>query len=169
VRDLVTGREFTVQLPLLMEEPQPCQWTARVARKSPGAYWVMGEDDIERPTVCATGLGVGASMRLTWRTTARGNCQAREFRPEVVLCDIGLSGMDGFEVAAQPSRDDESLKDILLVALTGDTPPEDLLRVPQAGFAHHMAKPASLEETARDHGFPGRPQSRQKKEDGAGP
>jgi CheY-like chemotaxis protein len=54
------------------------------------------------------------------------------------------------------------------VALSGDTPPEDLLRVPQAGFAHHMAKPASLEklkEILASLPAPVAP----KKEDGAGP
>ena len=53
--------------------------------------------------------------------------------------------MDGFEVA-RAFKADESLKDVLLVALSDYALPEDLLRVSQAGFAHHMAKPASLEK-----------------------
>jgi CheY-like chemotaxis protein len=53
--------------------------------------------------------------------------------------------MDGFEVALA-FKADEALKGILLVAVSDYTLPEDLLRVSQAGFAHHMAKPASLEK-----------------------
>jgi CheY-like chemotaxis protein len=74
-----------------------------------------------------------------------GIAKAREFNPEVVLCDLGLSGMDGFEVA-RAFKADEALKDILLVALSRDALPEDLERIPQAGFAYHLAKPASPEK-----------------------
>ena len=69
---------------------------------------------------------------------------ARELKPEVVLCDIGLPGMDGYAVA-QTIRADEAMKNIFLVALTGYALPDDFRRATEAGFDRHLAKPPSLE------------------------
>jgi two-component system CheB/CheR fusion protein len=74
-----------------------------------------------------------------------GLAKAREFKPDVVLCDIGLPGMDGYEVASA-LRADDSFKDVYLVALSGYTLPEDLQRAKAAGFDQHMAKPPSLDK-----------------------
>ncbi|HEY3352190.1 MAG TPA: response regulator [Polyangia bacterium] len=73
---------------------------------------------------------------------------AQESRPEVVLCDIGLPGMDGYEVA-RTLRADPDLDGIVLVALTGYASPDDQRRAEEAGFAHHVAKPATLERLDR--------------------
>jgi CheY-like chemotaxis protein len=62
-----------------------------------------------------------------------------------VLCDIGLPGMDGFEVA-RAFRADPALKGAFLVALSGYALPEDVQRASQAGFERHLAKPPSLEK-----------------------
>jgi signal transduction histidine kinase/ActR/RegA family two-component response regulator len=69
--------------------------------------------------------------------------KARAFKPEVVLCDIGLPGMDGYEVA-RALRSDDALHDVALVALTGYALPEDLERAKDAGFDRHLAKPLEL-------------------------
>jgi PAS domain S-box-containing protein len=71
--------------------------------------------------------------------------QAHEFRPEVVLCDIGLPDIDGNEVARR-LRADPDLCGIYLVALTGYAAPDDVARAKAAGFARHLAKPARLDE-----------------------
>jgi CheY-like chemotaxis protein len=66
----------------------------------------------------------------------------------VVLCDIGLPGMDGYAVA-RALRADPKLGSIPLVALTGYALPEDVERATAAGFDAHLAKPAdagSVEE-----------------------
>jgi two-component system CheB/CheR fusion protein len=74
-----------------------------------------------------------------------GIAKAREFLPDVVLCDIGLPGMDGFEVA-RAFRADDALKGVFLVALSGYALPEDLHRAHEAGFDRHLAKPPSIEK-----------------------
>ncbi len=66
---------------------------------------------------------------------------ALEHRPDVVLLDIGLPGMDGYEVA-QHLRALEGLDQALLVALTGYGQEDDVRRSREAGFDHHLVKPA---------------------------
>ncbi len=61
-----------------------------------------------------------------------------------MLCDIGLPGMDGYEVARR-LRADPALASCLLVALSGYALPDDVARATAAGFDRHLAKPPSLE------------------------
>jgi CheY-like chemotaxis protein len=68
---------------------------------------------------------------------------AREFRPEVVLLDIGLPGMNGFEVA-HGLRSLPECQAALLIALTGYGEAESRTRSAQAGFDFHMVKPADV-------------------------
>jgi CheY-like chemotaxis protein len=64
---------------------------------------------------------------------------ARETRPDIVLLDIGLPGMDGYAVAAQLRA--EGLAGRLLVAITGYSELEDRERMKEAGFDRHLVKP----------------------------
>jgi two-component system CheB/CheR fusion protein len=69
---------------------------------------------------------------------------ARNFKPEVVLCDIGLPGdMNGYAVA-KAFRTDAAFQGIYLVALTGYGREEDEHRAREAGFDLHLRKPADL-------------------------
>jgi signal transduction histidine kinase/DNA-binding response OmpR family regulator len=68
---------------------------------------------------------------------------AEDFRPDVVLLDIGLPGMNGFEVAHRLRSQPES-RDALLIALTGYGEAESRTRSAQAGFDFHMVKPADV-------------------------
>ena len=72
---------------------------------------------------------------------------AREFRPEVVLLDIGLPGLNGYEVARR-LRSDPELAGALLVALTGWGSEDDKRQALDAGFDVHLTKP--IEATALD-------------------
>lgn len=65
---------------------------------------------------------------------------ARQFHPEVVLCDLGLPGMNGFEVAAQLRRD-PATAEVKLIAVTGYGREEDRRRSKEAGFDLHLTKP----------------------------
>jgi len=70
---------------------------------------------------------------------------ADSFLPDVLLLDIGLPGMNGYEVAKQ-LRSDERFKGALLVALTGYGQDEDLRQTTDAGFDEHFVKPADLDQ-----------------------
>jgi PAS domain S-box-containing protein len=67
---------------------------------------------------------------------------AARFRPDVVLCDLGLPGKDGFEVAAELRRTPETER-VHLIALSGYGSTEDKRRSAQAGFDLHMTKPVN--------------------------
>jgi two-component system, OmpR family, response regulator len=65
------------------------------------------------------------------------------FRPEVVVLDIGLPGMSGFEVA-RAMRKLDSTRDALMIALTGYGSDADRQDARDAGFDHHLTKPVSI-------------------------
>ncbi|HEV7815999.1 MAG TPA: response regulator [Janthinobacterium sp.] len=69
---------------------------------------------------------------------------AAEFLPDLALVDIGLPGIDGYEVARR-MRADARTRDIHLIALTGYGLAEDKLRVLDAGFDLHLVKPVDIE------------------------
>lgn len=69
---------------------------------------------------------------------------ALEFLPQVVLLDIGLPGMSGYEVATH-LRSQAELAGTLLVAMTGFARDEDRQRAVEAGFDHHLVKPVAAE------------------------
>jgi CheY-like chemotaxis protein len=62
------------------------------------------------------------------------------YRPQVVILDIGLPGMDGYEVASR-LRESPQAAQAVLIAVTGYGREEDRLRSRRAGFDHHMVKP----------------------------
>jgi CheY-like chemotaxis protein len=65
------------------------------------------------------------------------------FRPEVVLLDLAMPGMDGYEVA-QRLREEMGSAAPRLVALTGWGQPDDRRRTRETGFDHHLVKPVEL-------------------------
>ncbi|MBI3948650.1 MAG: response regulator [Armatimonadetes bacterium] len=70
------------------------------------------------------------------------------YRPDVALIDMGLPGMDGYEVATHLRRV-TGLGNLSLVAVTGYGQDEDRERARAAGFAHHLLKPVDLEALRR--------------------
>ncbi len=69
---------------------------------------------------------------------------ALEFRPDVILLDIGLPGWDGYEVARR-IRQEPTLHDVVLVAVTGYGRESDEQHAREAGFDHHLVKPPDFD------------------------
>lgn len=67
---------------------------------------------------------------------------AEQWQPEAVFLDIGLPGMDGYEVAER-LRELPHAKDAVLIAITGYGQDDDRLRSRQAGIDHHLVKPVA--------------------------
>ncbi len=69
---------------------------------------------------------------------------AKTFLPEVALLDIGLSGMNGYDLA-HLLREDPALASCILIAQTGWGQEEHRMRSKASGFAHHLVKPVTME------------------------
>jgi CheY-like chemotaxis protein len=74
-----------------------------------------------------------------------GTEAARRFQPQVVLCDIGLPGMDGYSFA-RTLRGEPEFRRTYLIAVTGYGQEADERRALEAGFDLHMTKPIDLNE-----------------------
>jgi CheY-like chemotaxis protein len=73
---------------------------------------------------------------------------ARGVQPEVVICDIGLPGMDGYAVA-RALKQDPATRAARLIALSGYGQEEDRRQALEAGFEEYLTKPVRLEELER--------------------
>jgi CheY-like chemotaxis protein len=111
---------------------------------SPPRRVLVVDDNLD----AAEGLAMLLSLRGHEVSTAydgQGAIErAREIAPDVVLLDIGLPRLDGFQVARR-LREEHSDRPMLLVALTGYGQERDRLRAREAGFDHHLLKPVRLE------------------------
>lgn len=138
------GAEFTVRLPIT---PIP----ERTVVAAPSAPVVRGrrvliiEDNPDAAESLREALELGGHDVAIARDGHEGVRIAHDLVPEVVLCDIGLPGMDGYAVA-RALRTDAKLAGCLLVALTGYALPEDIAKATAAGFHQHLAKPPSMEQ-----------------------
>ena len=144
------GSEFVVRLPV----------AARRRHARPRSRQdVVDEPDIQLPRrrilVVDDNLSNAASLDMLLRalgqevhTAFDGPTAlelARQLQPDVVLLDIGLPGMDGYEVA-RLCRKEPGLERVTLVAMTGYGKDEDRQRSQQAGFNAHLVKPVNLED-----------------------
>ena len=69
-------------------------------------------------------------------------------KPKVVLLDIGMPGMDGYEIA-KSIRENSDFPEVVLVALTGRSRDVDKVKAREAGFDHYLTKPASIDDIRR--------------------
>jgi two-component system CheB/CheR fusion protein len=105
---------------------------------------LVAEDNVDAGDSLSLLLRLHGHEVLVARTGPSALEVASAFQPDVVLLDIGLPGMDGYQVA-QHLRAKPEFKNVLLCALTGHTPSEaDHDRPQQAGFDHHFVKPLNL-------------------------
>jgi len=70
---------------------------------------------------------------------------AAEYQPDIVLLDIGLPGMDGYEVARR-LRANTQLEKVKLIAVTGYGQEGDRLQSQEAGFDYHLVKPVDAQK-----------------------
>lgn len=140
------GSEFVVRLPVLDHPVADLPSAPRAVTSRPvvGNYRILIVDDNQ-----AAAEMLGMVVRMLGNTVAVAHDgpealeAAREFQPEIVLLDLGMPKMDGCEVA-QRIRQQPWGKNITLVALTGWGQEEDKRRTMEAGFDHHVVKPADL-------------------------
>jgi PAS domain S-box-containing protein len=140
------GSTFTVQLPCLPATaareaagavPDAQETTASAARV------LVVDDNQDAAETLTTFLGMLGVQARAVHDGPSALPAAVDFAPDLVLLDIGLPGMDGYEVA-RALRQQPQLARVTLVALTGWGAEEDRRRAMEAGFDRHLTKPVDL-------------------------
>jgi PAS domain S-box-containing protein len=139
------GSEFVVRLPVSMDRqstsrrPALDEIVSSVSRRR-----VLVVDD-NRDAAATMGMllnVLGADVDIAFDGAA-ALAAVESHQPDVVLLDLGMPGMDGYEVARR-IRENPSYNGILLTALTGWGQREDRSRTQLAGFDHHLVKPVDV-------------------------
>lgn len=139
------GSRFQIQLPLSVD--RYCNQSETVIEDEICSYslrTLIIEDNEDLLDIMVDLLKYLGHEVISASNGMDGIIKANEWPPEVLICDIGLPGMSGYQVA-DAFRSNDILNDVFLIALTGYAQPEDVERSKEAGFHRHLAKPIQLE------------------------
>jgi PAS domain S-box-containing protein len=142
------GSVFTVRLPRSISAAAPGVAARRRAadRQTPLTRRILIVDDnLDAANTLAMVLRMDGHEVDSVHDGLQVVAKAREFRPQVILLDLGLPGLSGLEVARQ-LRASTDLNGVTLIALTGYGQEEDRRLTHATGFDHHMVKPVDLEQ-----------------------
>lgn len=140
------GSEFVVRLPVIAEtavELAPATPTVIAPAPHKGLKLLLAEDNVD------TAMTLGMLLRKLGHTVEivhDGPAALRAVdgnRPDAMLLDIGIPGLDGYQVA-QRLRQKPEYAAMRLIAMTGYGQEEDIERSRKSGFDHHLVKPVSL-------------------------
>jgi PAS domain S-box-containing protein len=152
------GSELVIRLPALPEasaaaEPQPGQAAPEAETRRRRVLVV--DDNVDVADSLAMLLELLEHDVAVAHDGLEAIDKAESFRPAVILLDIGLPGLSGYDTARR-LRERPEFRDTLLVALTGYGQEEDRRRSREAGFDHHLVKPVNPDDLVRLIGEPGR-------------
>lgn len=144
------GSEFQVRLPILTEAPKEAPRAPEVAiPQATPLRMLIVEDNVEAANTLQLLLGDSGHEVAVAYTGPDGLKLARTFRPEVLLCDVGLpGGMDGYALATA-MRADPELRSAFLIAMTGYGQDRDREDAEAAGFDLHLTKPVDVDDLER--------------------
>jgi signal transduction histidine kinase len=160
------GSEFTIRLPRstieasVEPERQPAVELAR--RDAKPLRVLVVDDSVDSAESMAIILEMSGYEVRKAHSGPEALDMAADYRPDIVLMDIGMPGMSGHEVA-QKMREGAATRDIILIAMTGYGRQVDREQSRAAGFDHHLVKPLDFEKlnevltTATGSGKRGRP------------
>jgi signal transduction histidine kinase/ActR/RegA family two-component response regulator len=140
------GATFTLTLPLIEKpslaaaKPLPLRRAGELRRRI-----LIVEDNVDNREMLRTALGLLGHTVFAAPDGPTGLAMANAEKPDVALIDIGLPGMNGYEVAKQMRRT-PAFRDIHLVALTGYEQAEHRAQTRDAGFDAHLIKPVKQAE-----------------------
>jgi PAS domain S-box-containing protein len=143
------GSEFTVRLPV-GDASSAAQATSKASSNGEGERFkvLIVDDNEDAAEMCATFLELAGQDVRRAHSGRSALALAEAFKPRVVLLDIGLPDISGYEVARILRRAPWAT-DLLLVAVTGWGQDEDKQRAMEAGFDHHLTKPIEPGELER--------------------
>jgi PAS domain S-box-containing protein len=139
------GSTFSVRLPLLAEEAAAPAAPAAPANAAIGPRFrvLVVDDNVDAADTLAAVLDMMGHATQVAHDGAQALAVAPQFLPDVIFLDIGLPGMNGYEVARALRQIPAGAK-VVLVALTGWGAENDRSQSSAAGFDHHLTKPANL-------------------------
>jgi CheY-like chemotaxis protein len=136
------GSEFIVRLPV-RAEVVPARASVQPAQPFPGQRILIVDDNHDAADALSALLEtLGATVAIAY-SGPEALALLDVVNPEVVLLDIGMPGMDGYDVARH-IRSSAEHADVLLIALTGWGQDEDRARAARAGFDEHLVKPPDI-------------------------
>jgi PAS domain S-box-containing protein len=141
------GSEFTVELPLAsaVGSADAALPNGSVGAKGPGRRVLIADDNADAADSMAMLLRLRGHEVRTAHDGHEALSMAADFRPHAAVIDLGMPGLSGIDVAAR-LRGEAWGTAMLLVALTGWGQQEDRRRTAEAGFDHHLVKPANPAE-----------------------
>ena len=137
------GATFVVRLPLDGRAEATPRAGAVAPRKPRRRRVLVIDDDRDVANGLKLALEIDAHEVAVAYDGDEGLALTRTFKPDFVLCDVGMPGKDGYAVA-RAFRADPELRGIFLVALTGFAQAADRTKAREAGFDEHLAKPANM-------------------------
>jgi CheY-like chemotaxis protein len=138
------GAEFIFWLPQAEELPALSQSAAPLLHGQKRLRILVVEDNVDAAESLRMLLELFSYEVTVTHSGAAGVEVAHREQPDVVVCDIGLPGMDGFAVA-RALREDPLTAAARLIAVTGYGQEEDRQRAREAGFDDHLTKPVDPE------------------------
>lgn len=139
------GSDFTVVLPRIDRPPGVVAAPAPATVTSPLRILLI-DDNVDAGVMLSMLLKIEGHEVQVALDGPSGLTSYRSQRPQLVLCDIGLPGMNGYEVAKRIRQDPERpVPPPVLIALTGYDSASDRAMAASAGFDHHVAKPVDFE------------------------
>lgn len=141
------GSTFTVRLPLYEEQPimRPPSMRHGSGRSARPLRILVVDDNRDSAESLAMLLMLGGHDVLTAHDGIAAVDAAQTFQPRVILMDIGMPRVNGYE-AARTIREAPWGRDVILIALTGWGQEEDKRRTAEAGFDAHLTKPMDPQE-----------------------
>ncbi len=138
------GATFRIRLPLA-PAPMPLPETAPLPATIPAGRIMVIDDNHDAAELLTLNLEMEGHAVRAVTEPEKAVAAVLDWRPQVVLLDIGMPGMDGYEVARR-LRAEPELQGLRIIALTGYGRADDTQRAREAGFDGHLVKPAALED-----------------------
>lgn len=137
------GTQFFIKLPLIMQKISD-KPKDTISTNSKSVKFVVIDDNRGLAEMICSFLELSGYVGFTAFNGVEGLHLVQEVHPDVVICDIGLPNMNGYEVARN-IRINKEIKNTYLIALSAYAKPQDIEYSIKSGFDHHIAKPINFQ------------------------
>ena len=143
-----TGSTFIIRMPVVLEPRVAIQQVEAAPATTPATRVLIADDNVDAAEMLAAFVGIKGATAYIANDGAEAVRIGADVRPDLILLDIGMPGMDGYEACRQ-LRASPFSSGAFIVALTGWGQDQDKQRARQSGFDAHLTKPADLDVVAK--------------------